>query len=235
MLFREEITAAKRDIKLQVFASDIDADAIASARDGLYPETIEADVSPSRLARFFSKEDHGYRVSTELRAAVVFAVQDVLADPPFSRLDLASCRNLLIYLQPEAQEKIVSLLDFALREGGVLLLGSAEAVGADDGRFEAISKPERLYRHIRRGRPGQLGFPVSRDDEVRARARPAPRQAPSRQTALADLCRRLVMETYAPAAVLINRTHKCLYSLGPPRQGVGRHPVADGRCSGAAA
>jgi two-component system CheB/CheR fusion protein len=215
MLFREQITVAKRDIKLQVFASDVDADAIASARDGLYPETIEADVSPSRLARFFSKEDHGYRVSTELRAAVVFAVQDVLADPPFSRLDLVSCRNLLIYLQPEAQEKIVSLLDFALREGGVLLLGSTETVGADDGRFEAISKPERLYRHIHRGRSGQLGFPVSRDDGVRARARPAPRQAPSRQTALADLCRRLVMETYAPAAVLINRKHECLYSLGP--------------------
>ena len=100
MLFREQIAAAKRNIKLQVFASDVDPDAVASAREGLYPETIEADVSPARLARFFSKEDHGYRVSPELRAAVVFTVQDVLADPPFSRLDLVSCRNLLIYLAP---------------------------------------------------------------------------------------------------------------------------------------
>jgi two-component system, chemotaxis family, CheB/CheR fusion protein len=215
MLFRERITAAKRDIKLQVFASDIDAVAIASAREGLYPETIETDVSPARLARFFSKEDHGYRVSTELRAAVVFAVQDVLADPPFSRLDLVSCRNLLIYLQPEAQEKVVSLFDFALRQGGVLLLGSAETVRTDDGRFEAISTPERLYRHIGRSRPGLRGHPVSADDGLRAPAGPAHRRAPSRQTALADLCRRLVMETYAPAAVLINRKHECLYSLGP--------------------
>jgi two-component system CheB/CheR fusion protein len=215
MLFREQITAATRDIKLQVFASDVDADAIASAREGLYPETIEAEVSPSRLARFFSKEDHGYRVSTELRAAVVFAVQDVLADPPFSRLDLVSCRNLLIYLQPEAQEKVVSLFDFALRQGGILLLGSAETVDTDDGRFEAIYKPERLYRHIGRGRPGQRGFPVGADDGARAAPRPASRRAPSRQTALADLCRRLVMETYAPAAVLINRKHECLYFLGP--------------------
>ena len=136
MLFREEITAAKRDIKLQVFASDVDPDAIASAREGLYPETIEADVSPARLARFFSKEDHGYRVSPELRASVVFTVQDVLADPPFSRLDLVSCRNLLIYLRPEAQAKVISLFHFALREGGILLLGTSETVGSDDGRFE---------------------------------------------------------------------------------------------------
>ena len=131
-----QIAAAKRNVKLQIFASDVDPDAVASARDGLYPETIEADVSPARLARFFSKEDHGYRVSPELRATVVFTVQDVLADPPFSRLDLVSCRNLLIYLRPEAQAKVISLFHFALREGGILLLGSSETVGDVDGRFE---------------------------------------------------------------------------------------------------
>ena len=215
MLFREQITAAKRNIKLQVFASDVDPDAVASAREGLYPETIEADVSPARLARFFSKEDHGYRVLPELRAAVVFTVQDVLADPPFSRLDLVSCRNLLIYLRPEAQAKVVSLFHFALREGGILLLGSSETVGNVDGRFEVISKSERLYRHIGRSRPGELGFSMSAGDGVRAPARPGQGQAPSRQAALAELCRRLVMETYAPAAVLINRKHECLYFLGP--------------------
>ena len=128
------------------------------AREGLYPETIEADVSPARLARFFAKEDHGYRVSPELRAAVVFTVQDVLADPPFSRLDLVSCRNLLIYLRPEAQAKVVSLFHFALREGGILLLGSSETAGDIEGRFEVISKSERLYRHIGRSRPGEFGF-----------------------------------------------------------------------------
>ena len=215
MLFREQIAAAKRNIKLQVFASDVDPDAVASAREGLYPETIEADVSPARLARFFSKEDHGYRVSPELRAAVVFTVQDVLADPPFSRLDLVSCRNLLIYLRPEAQAKVISLFHFALREGGILLLGSSETVGNVDGRFEVISKSERLYRHIGRSRPGEFGFSMSAGDGVRVPARPGQGQAPSRQAALADLCRRLVMETYAPAAVLINRKHECLYSLGP--------------------
>ena len=215
MLFREQITAANRNVKLQVFASDVDPDAVASAREGLYPETIEANVSPARLARFFSKEDHRYRVLPELRAAVVFTVQDVLADPPFSRLDLVSCRNLLIYLRPEAQTKVVSLFHFALREGGILLLGSSETIGDVDGRFEVISKSERLYRHIGRSRPGELGFSMSARDGLRVPVRPGQGQATSRQAAIADLCRQLVMETYAPAAVLINRKHECLYYLGP--------------------
>ncbi len=129
MLFQEAITAAKRKIKLQVFASDVDPESVASARDGLYPEAIEADVSAARLARFFTKEGDCYRVLPELRAAVVFAVQDVLADPPFSRLDLVSCRNLLIYLRPEAQAKVISLFHFSLRERGILLLGNSETAG----------------------------------------------------------------------------------------------------------
>ncbi len=217
MLFREQITAAKLDVKLQVFASDVDPDAIAIAREGFYPETIEADVSPARLARFFSKEDHGYRVLPELRAVVVCTVQDVLSDPPFSRLDLVSCRNLLIYLLPEAQAKVISVFHFALREGGFLLLGNSEAAGNVKGRFEVISKSERLYRHIGRSRPGELAFSISPGPGggVRVPARMRQGQAPPRQTALADLCRRLVLETYAPAAVLINSKHECLYSFGP--------------------
>ncbi len=215
MLFREQITEADRNVKLQVFASDIDPDAVASAREGLYPETIAADVSQVRLARFFTKEDHCYRVSADLRASVVFTVQDVLSDPPFSRLDLISCRNLLIYLRPEAQVKVASLFHFALREGGILLLGNSETLGHVDGRFELISKPGRLYRRIGRSRPGELGLSLSSADGVRGLARPGPGQGPTRQAALADLCRRLVMENYAPAAVLINRKHECLYSVGP--------------------
>ena len=170
---------------------------------------------PERLARFFSKDDHGYRILPELRATIVFAVQDVLADPPFSRLDLVSCRNLLIYLRPEAQEKVISFFHFALREGGILLLGSAETIGSAKGRFEVISKAERLYRHIGRSRPGEVGLLV-RSRRRRAAAGRVPQgQTPSRQAALAEGCRRLVMETYAPAAVLINRKLEWLYSLGP--------------------
>ena len=213
MLFQEAIAAAKLSIKLQVFASDVDPDAIATARDGLYPDKIEAEISPSRLARFFSKEEKHYRVSQELRATVVFTVQDVLADPPFSRLDFISCRNLLIYLRPEAQAKVLALFHFALREGGILLLGTSETAGADDDRFEVVSKAQRIFRHVGRSRPGELGF-IRGGDGVRAPVRPGQAVAPSRQAVLAELCRCMVMDTYAPAAVLINRKHECLYSLG---------------------
>ncbi len=215
MLFLEAIAAAQRLVKLQVFASDIDPDAIASAREGLYPETIEADVSPARLDRFFAREAHGYRVAADLRATVIFTVQDVLADPPFSRIDLVSCRNLLIYLRPEAQAKVISLFHFALRENGILLLGSSETPGNVDGCFELISKSERLYRHIGRSRPGAFGLLMRPGDGVRLPSRPGQRQAPSHQATLAELCRRLVIETFAPAAVLINRKYECLYTVGP--------------------
>ena len=215
MLFLEAIAAAQRNVKLQVLASDIDSDAIASAREGLYPDAIEADVSPTRLAHFFAKEAHGYRVTPDLRATVIFTVQDVLADPPFSRIDLVSCRNLLIYLRPEAQAKVISLFHFALRENGILLLGSSETPGNVDGRFELIAKSERLFRHIGRSRPGEFGLLMRPGDGVRLPARPGQSHSPSRQAALAELCRRLVIETFAPAAILINRKYECLYSLGP--------------------
>jgi two-component system CheB/CheR fusion protein len=215
MLFREAIVTARSNIKLQMFASDVDADAVAQARDGLYPHTIKADVSPERLARFFMREDHGFRVSPELRTAVVFTVQDVLADPPFSRLDLVSCRNLLIYLGPEAQAKVIALFHFALRELGILLLGNAETIGSMEGRFEVVSKAERLYRHTGRARSGEIGFSMGAADLSHQQAPIAKVSALARQTDLAELCRLLVMESYAPASVLINRKHECLYSLGP--------------------
>ncbi|MFG1462514.1 chemotaxis protein CheB [Xanthobacter sp. DSM 24535] len=214
MLFFEAIAAAQRPVRLQVFASDIDADAVALAREGFYPKAIEAEVSTERLARFFSREENGYRVGPDLRAAVVFTVQNVLADPPFSRLDMISCRNLLIYLGPQAQDKVVSLFHFALREGGILLLGTTETVGNAASRFEILSKSERLYRHTGRSRPGELGFSVGVGDTVRVPVRPSQGHAAARQNTLAELCRRLVLEAYAPAAVLINRKYECLYYLG---------------------
>lgn len=216
ILFREAINEANLNINLQIFASDVDPNAIATAREGIYPDTIEADVSPERLARFFSFENHTYKASSDLRASVIFTVQDVLTDPPFSRLDFISCRNLLIYLSPEAQAKVISLFHFSLRQGGVLLLGNSETVGANDGRFEVISKPERLYRRIGRHRPGDIGsFANSGAGAYVPARRTQDAQAPSRQAALADLCRKLVIDAYAPATVLVNRRYECLYFLGP--------------------
>jgi two-component system, chemotaxis family, CheB/CheR fusion protein len=215
MLFREKISSAAANTTLQIFASDVDPNAVETAREGLYPEAIEADVSPIRLARFFKKEKHGYRVSPELRAAVVFTVQDVLADPPFSRLDMVSCRNLLIYLGTEAQARAISVFHFALRVGGFLLLGNSETVSNTDSRFEVSAKTERLYRRTGRARSEDLDLSKNIADGVRAFVAPGLGKASVRQTALADLCRRLVMEAYAPAAVLIDYKQECLYTLGP--------------------
>ncbi len=230
MVCREAIAAAKLNVKLQIFASDVDPDAVATAREGLYPTAIEAAVSTERLKRFFTLDDHGYRVTAELRAVVVFTVQDVLTDPPFSRLDMISCRNLMIYLGPEAQAKLLSVFHFALRKGGILLLGSAETAGSTDGRFDVISKPERLYRHTGRPHPGELGFSIMPGEAIRVPARPGQGQVALRHSVLADLCRRLVIETYAPAAVLINQKNECLFSLGPTNrylQVASGHPTHD--------
>jgi two-component system CheB/CheR fusion protein len=215
MLFHEEIAAQNSSIKLQLFASDADADAITTAREGFYPFSIEAEVSAERLARFFTREEHGYRIQSELRAMVVFAVQDLLTDPPFSRLDFISCRNLLIYLLPEAQAKAIALFHFALCEGGILLLGSAETVGTSDRHFKTISRPEKIYRRIGRSRPGDLGFALTAPGLTRLPARPEAFPVPAPQVSYAGLCRRLMLEAFAPVAVLINRNLDCLHSSGP--------------------
>jgi two-component system CheB/CheR fusion protein len=222
MLFLEQIEGAGRPIKLQVFASDVDAEAIAAARDGAYPAVIEDSISPERLARFFVREGTGWRAAPDLRAAIVFTVQDLLVDPPFSRLDMVSCRNLLIYLRPDAQAEVIEAFHFALRDGGILLLGSAESPLGAEGRFEAVAKSERIYRRVGHAAPGKpattarhFGSALARPgEERRARAAALPAAA-VRPVALAELGRRLVMEAYAPASVLIDATNTVLFSLGP--------------------
>ena len=214
MLFLEQIAAAGRNIKLQVFASDVDAEAVATAREGLYADDrVRPDVCEARLANFFTVEGYCHRIAPQLRACVVFTVQDILSDPPFSRIDMVSCRNLLIYLQPEAQAKAISLFHFALRQGGVLLLGSSETVGDEAGRFEVMSKKARLYRHIGRARPGDLRLLTNLTDN-RPASRRSPDPANTRRAVLAALCQRLVLQAYAPAAVLIDRKHDVLFSVG---------------------
>jgi two-component system CheB/CheR fusion protein len=210
MLFLEEIAATKSTVTLQVFASDADGDAVAFARDGIYPEAIAADVSPARLARFFKKEDRAYRIVPELRDLMVFTLHDVLTDPPFSRLDLISCRNLLIYLLPEAQEKVLLLFDFALSERGILVLGGAETVANVGDRFEPLSKTHRIYRHIGRGWTTGASFsPVATGRiPLPAGRRVLPGASPR------DLTQRALVDAYAPASVLTNRKGECLYYSG---------------------
>ena len=222
MLCLERLGTVKHPAKLQIFASDIDAEAVAAARDGLYPTTIETTVSAARLRRFFVLEDGGYRALPHLRSTIVFAVQDVLTDPPFARLDLISCRNLLIYLRPEAQAKVIDLFHFALCSTGLLLLGNAETIANAEGRFDLVSKAFRIYRRVGRS-PGQLtpalrAAPADAQVEPLAAARSGRPTGPGRPmgpTALGELGRQLVLEAYAPASVLINTANEILFSLGP--------------------
>src|SRR6266550_512942 len=146
MLLSEHVQRLNEPPQIQVFASDIDERAIAKAREGLYTLNDAADVSPKRLAEFFVKEQHGYRVRKEIRELVLFAPHNLIKDPPFSRLDLVSCRNVLIYLNRPAQERVMNILHFALNPGGFLFLGTSESVDGSGDLFMALDKEAHVYQ-----------------------------------------------------------------------------------------
>jgi two-component system CheB/CheR fusion protein len=145
-LLYEHASTLAQPPSIQIFATDIDEEAIATARQGLYPETIAADVSPERLQRFFVLEQEHYRIKREIRDLLLFAPHNLLRDPPFSKLDLITCRNLLIYLNRGVQEQILQLFHFILRSEGVLLLGASESTDGVPSLFTPIDKNQRLYR-----------------------------------------------------------------------------------------
>ena len=161
MLLIEQLATTQKACRLQVFATDVAGDALAVARRGRYPAGITTDVSAERLGRFFAPSgEDSYQVNKQLREAITFASQNVLGDPPFSNLDLISCRNLLIYLEPEVQQRLLGLFHFALRKGGYLLLGPSETVGPRDDQFEAVSRKWRVYRRIDSRQPERVNLPV---------------------------------------------------------------------------
>ena len=143
MLLLEELGAARKNCPIQLFASDIEPETVRFAREGLYPQSIAADVSEERLKRFFAKTDKSYQVTKQLREAVIFSVQNLITEPPFSRLDLVSCRNVLIYLEPDIQK---ALFSFALRPGGYLFLGKSDGIAGQNELFATLSPKWRIYR-----------------------------------------------------------------------------------------
>lgn len=215
MLFVEELAAAKLSTKLQIFASDVSPEAVTYGRNGVFPESIKRDVSADRLVRFFTHENQGYRVRRELRDCIVFTVQDLLSDPPFSRLDFISCRNLLIYLHAEEQLKVLYLFHRSLRQVGILSLGTAETIGKLTDLFEPIPNTVRVFRRIG-GSERQERVIASNIGEL-ARSlwpRVVGSVEPKRPN-LGDVAQRLLLETFAPAAVLVNRKYQGLYFVGP--------------------
>lgn len=229
ILLVEEAERVGKPLDIKVFATDMADRTLTQARAGVYPGGIEADVSPERLERFFQKEDAVYRVQQELRERVVFAPQNVVQDPPFSRLDIATCRNLLIYLEPELQQRVLALLHFGLREGGALFLGSSETIAGADGVFEPIDSKARIFRRIGATRHGLVDFPlphalrgVRRGGASPDAASESSERRPGPRPTFAQVTRRALLEHHLPAAVLVDRDFRILYFQGDTRVFLGQ-------------
>ena len=215
IVFKEAVEElrAKGPYDLQIFATDLDRDAIDKARQGAFLDNIAADVSQERLNRFFSKQHRGYRVRNEIREMVIFAPQNLIMDPPFTKLDMVSCRNLLIYLAPEVQKKLMPLFHYSLGPDGILLLGSAETIGEATNLFSPIDAKCRIFRRkeiVRCPEPVEFPSSFSAGPVNRHEVRPAPEPPASLQT-LAD---QLVLRQYAPPAVLANDKGDIFYISG---------------------
>jgi two-component system, chemotaxis family, CheB/CheR fusion protein len=214
IVFREvlEHLGSGQNFSLQIFATDLDGDAIEKARAAVFPPNIVADVSRERLERFFIKVEHGYQVSKSIRETVIFAPQNLIMDPPFTRMDMVCCRNLLIYLSPGVQKGLLPLFHYSLNPGGLLLLGKSETVGDFADLFATVDDKGRIYRRI--------------DSDLRTKPvkflsafLPTPNapqpMKPSKATVnLQSLADQLLLQKYSPAAVLVNDQGDILYISG---------------------
>lgn len=201
------------NVSLQLFATDLDSDAIEKARKGFYQKNIVADVSPKRLGRFFNDEGDGYRVNSSIREMVVFAPQNVIKDPPFTKLDIISCRNLLIYMEPELQKKLIALFNYSLNAGGIMVLGSAETLGLNKEEFITIDSKLKIFKKSTLISSTELiDFPSSfhRPRFAANETKMIPKNVENIQ-ALAD---QLLLQQFAPASVLVNDKGDILYITG---------------------
>jgi two-component system CheB/CheR fusion protein len=212
-----------KNISLQVFATDLDKDAIEKARKGNFSSNITADVSPERISRFFILEDDGYRVNPDLREMMVFAPQNIIKDPPFTRLDIISCRNMLIYMEPELQKKLMTLFNYSINPGGIMILGTAETLGTEDRGFIEVDGKMKIFKRTATvPLPELIDFPSSfyRNKDVGTEKEKPMKVVENIQT-LAD---QILLQRFAPAGVLVNDKGDILYISG--RTGKYLEPVA---------
>ena len=217
ILLKEYLTQRKIRITVQIFASDLDSRAIEMARAGLYPVGIAGDIPPERLQRFFTKEDSSYRVKKEIRDLVVFAKHNILTDAPFTKLDLLSCRNLLIYLEGKAQQKLLPLFHYALKPGGILFFGSSETIGGFENLFTVIDRKWKLFKRTAEPStyPRLERFPCGwMKGTPETRADPEGFLAATRPASIPDLIQQLLVSRFAPAAVIVNERGEVVYIHG---------------------
>ena len=215
ILLREFMDETGQEFKTQIYSTDLDDDAIAVARAGIYPPNIAQDVTPERLRRFFIKDDAGYRVKKEIREMVVFATQNIIKDPPFTKLDLLSCRNLMIYLEPELQNRLIPAFHYALKPGGVLFLSPSESIGNHVELFTSLNRKWKFYQTtpsiastravMSSGLSWTRDNPTKGPDEVITKIK---------ETNFAELTRRALLQSYAPASVVTNIKGDILYVHG---------------------
>ena len=215
IVFQEALEKSRRhrNVTLQIFATDIDHDAIEMARKGYFSKNIAADVSPERLSRFFKVEGEGYRMASTIREMVVFAPQNVIKDPPFTKLDILTSRNLLIYLEPELQKKVITLFNYSLNQGGIMLLGTAETLGNHKEGFDEIDARLKFFkRTVSPALHELIDFPSSFARNKRA----APKETPLVKVNgnIQTLTEQIMLQRFAPASVLVNGKGDILFITG---------------------
>ena len=220
MLLHEHCVKLKQVYKLQVFATDIDSRAITTARAGVYPASVAENISPERLARFFTAEPDGsaYRIHKSIRDLLIFSEHDVIKDPPFSKLDLISCRNLLIYLGSELQKKLITLFHYALQPGGVLYLGTSETIGELGDMFTVLDRKNKIYQRnedfhgARRSALGRFLPPLMFKDTDQPLF--TGKMVHPLKLSLRELTEQSLLQQLAPVAALVNGHGDILYLHG---------------------
>lgn len=215
MIFKEVLEKSQngRGLSLQIFATDLDKDAIEKARSGVYPENIAAEVSPERLTRFFTVESSGYRISNSIREMVVFAPQNIIKDPPFTKLDILTCRNMLIYMEPDLQKKLISLFNYSLNQDGILVLGTAETLGSSTEGFREIDNKLKIYKRTSALSPAELAdFPSA---FFRNRRFTSEKKLPQKALdSIQTVTEQLLLQRFAPSSVLVNDRGDILFITG---------------------
>ena len=217
ILLREIMEETHKEVGVQIYATDLADEVIIEARRGLYPPNIVQDVTPERLRRFFIKDDAGYKISKAIRDMVIFAVQSVIKDPPFTKLDLLSCRNLMIYLEPEQQERLIPNFHFALKPGGVLFLSSSESIPSQPALFQVLDRKWKFYRankvvatpHLTLSARAARVDKASKEPEIIVMEKPK-----TCAGTVADLSNRILLKAYAPASVTTDHRGNILYVHG---------------------
>jgi two-component system CheB/CheR fusion protein len=221
MLLSEEIERRKVSRKFLILASDVNRSALARARTGVYAPGVAVPLGEARLRRFFHVHEDGYQVRQDLREKILFTPQNLIADPPFSRVDLISCRNLLIYLEPEAQQRVFELFHFALNPKRYLFLGRSESTDPDSTHFQEVSKAWRIYQRNPVAGPGISGQRFPARAIRREEFHPASR-AGARNKGYAELVNATLLAEQHAASILVNPSHQVLYVSGAADQYLGQ-------------